>query len=410
MNLIDDRWARRALKHARVLSKGIGARAATSPAEGHAAEYVRDEMRNLGLTNVQLEPFRGAVSAWLPWSVAFSIAAWAMLIGLLFGSVGGLVAALLYLAAAWAIYSELYPAPCTGRGRQAYGYPIRRWLWRGSSQNVVGTVRAAGEAKHQVVLMGYLDSARVSSFWRRKRWQRLSTYFTRLLFLSLLMSAVVLLLAGLTAGLLFYLIALVLILPQIAALLFGIRLGRSPTGPGANNNASGVASLLALAEHLKATPLANTEVLLLATGCRETGGDGLRAFCNGRRERLPDRTFIALEGVGTGDRVVYLTREGLLRRISYSPDSLAHADRAAERCRDKGIDVSAERHWGGPTEMAIISRTGFRGVSINVWPDDGDCVLGRRDAGDIIDTLQTAALARTHTFAWALLQEIDSQQ
>jgi hypothetical protein len=48
MNLIDDRWARRALKHARVLSKGIGARAATSTAEGHAAEYVRDEMRNLG--------------------------------------------------------------------------------------------------------------------------------------------------------------------------------------------------------------------------------------------------------------------------------------------------------------------------------------------------------------------------
>jgi hypothetical protein len=271
-------------------------------------------------------------------------------------------------------------------------------------------VHAVGEVKRQVVLMGYLDSARVSSLWHRKHWRRFSTYLMPFLFLSLLMSAVIFLLAGLTAGLPYYVMALVLFLPQIAALLFGIRLGRSPTGPGANNNASGVASLLALAEHLRETPLANTEVRFLATGCRETGGDGLRAFCDGHRGRLRDWTFIALEGVGTGDRVVYLTREGLLRRVSYSPDSLVHAERAAERCRDKGINVIAERHWGGPTEMAIIARTGLRGLSINVWSDDGDGVAGRRDASDTIDTLQITALAWTHAFAWELLKEIDSQQ
>lgn len=409
MNSTEERWAGRALKHARVLSKGIGARGATSAEEGRAAEYVRDELLGLGLSNVRLEPFQGAASAWLPWSAGFSIAVWAVLIGLLFGPIGGVIAALLYLVSAWTIYRELYPSACSARGLSASGYPVRRWLWRGSSQNVVGVVPAVGEAKRSVVLLSYLDSAHASFFWRNERRQWFFSCLVSFLFLSLLGSATAFVLGAVTAEFLFYVIALLLLFPQIAALLLGIRSERSPVGLGANNNASGIGTVLALAERLKETPLANNEVLLLATGCRETGGDGLRSFCDRHQAMLADCTFVAVEGVGVGDQVVYLTGEGLLRTTSYSPETLAIAERAAKHCQENGIVVNAERHRGRATEMGIIARSGLRGLSINIWPDDSASVTGQRDADDTIDTLQKQALSRAHTFAWALLQEIDTQ-
>ena len=87
-------WARRALEHGRVLSSSIGARGAASDGERRAAGYVRNELRQLGLPTARLEPLRGAVSTWMPWSIAFSLALWGVFAGLLLDQVGGLVARL----------------------------------------------------------------------------------------------------------------------------------------------------------------------------------------------------------------------------------------------------------------------------------------------------------------------------
>jgi hypothetical protein len=212
----------------------------------------------------------------------------------------------------------------------------------------------------------------------------------------------------LTGDVLFYLVAFPLLLPQIATLLASIRFERSPFSPGANNNASGVATLLALAERLKETPLAGTEVWLLATGCRETGKDGLYAFLEYHGTELARTTLIALESVGVGERVVCLTGEGALRTTAYSPTALAFAARAAERCQEASLPVSHRRHRGGPTETGIIARSGLTGIAINVWADDSPGVVNRRQTEDTFETIDTRALAKAHAFAWALLQEIDT--
>jgi hypothetical protein len=393
-------WAQQAHKHIRVLCKGIGPRGATSAGERRAAEYVRDELHRLGLRDVRLESFDGSVSTWLPWAVAFSMAAWGLLIGLLFELVGAIVAALLYLVATWIIYRELYPP--------IKGHSVRRWLWRGESQNTLGVLPPAGPPKRRVVLMSYLDSARCPFFWRQQERRRLISHTVWPLFLSLPVGAIAILSGAITANVAFYFIALILAFPQIAALLTSLYAERSPFSPGANNNASGVGSLLALAERLKKEPLAQTEVWILTTGCRETGRDGVRAFLETHGAALNEAIFIALEGVGTGERLVYLNGEGTLRRTSYPSKTLALAARAAAHCREKGLKVSAQRHRGNPTEMGLVVRRGFAGMTINTWPNDWPGVAGRRQTDDTLDSIEMKAQAGTHTFAWALLQKIDA--
>jgi len=390
-----DEWAKQALAHARVLAKGIGPRGATSEAERRAAEYVRDELHRIGLPDVRLEPFRGAVSSWLPLAVAFSLAAWAMLLGLLLGAVGGVLAALLYALSSWTVFRELYPT--------LNDHPVRRWLWRGDSQNVVGVIAPSGPVERRVALISYLDSARCPFWWRNSHRRRRAGCLALPTFLSLPVCGVSFLLGAVTANTTFYWIAFVGLFPQIAALFVSLRAEHSPVGPGANHNAAGVGTLLALAGRLAATPLTHTEVWLAATGCRETGGDGVRALLQTHASTLSDATFIALEGVGVGERIVYLTAEGFLARTHYHPEACAAGQSAAS-----GQDIAAGQHRGGPTEIGILTRSGFKGIAINMWPQDEDGAAGRRRADDTIENIDCQALAQAHRFAWALLQEIDA--
>jgi hypothetical protein len=399
-----DHWAERALKHVRMLSEEIGTRGATGDGERRAAEYVRDTLTRLGLSQVQLQPFQGAVLGCMPWSTAFSLATWGMLIGLLFGRVGAGLAVAFYLLAAWIIYRELYPTASS-----ISGYPIRRWLWRAESQNVLGVAPSAAEPHRRVVLMSYLDSGRTSSLWDSQRRQRLVGCMRPFLFLSLLLSAGAFFIAGVTTAVVFYFIAFLLLFPQIGALLASLRIERRPFSPGANNNATGAGTLLALAERLTETPLAHTEVWLLATGCRETGGDGIVTFLKAHGATLSAATFVALEGVGVGERVIYLVGERALWNTPYSAETLAFAARAANRCR-VSFPVSAGRHRGGPTETGVIVRGGFAGMAINAWPEGWSTVAARHQSDDTLETIRQETLARVHAFTWRLLEEIDAQQ
>jgi hypothetical protein len=395
-------WGKRALGHVRVLAQEIGARGATSDGERRAAEYVRDQLHGLELSGVRLQPFQGATSGWMPWSIAFSLAAWGMLIGLLFGRTGGAAAVALYLLAAWIIYRELYPT-----AGSISGYPVRRWLWRAESHNVLGVAPPAGAIKQRVVLMSYLDSGRVSSPFENQHGQRRVGCMIPVLFLSLLLSAGTYLMAAITANVVFYFFALLLLFPQIGALLVSLRIERRSFSPGANKNASGLGTLLALAERLTETPLTQTEVWLLATGCRETGGDGVVAFLKAHGRALSNATFVALESVGVGERVIYLTGEGALWSTLYSVETLELAARAADRCR-RSFPINAGRHRSGPTPMGVIVRSGFAGTGINALPEGRAAGDRRHQRDDTFETVHPETLARVHAFAWQLLQEFDT--
>ena len=80
---------------------------------------------------------------------------------------------------------------------------------------------------------------------------------------------------------------------------------------GANDNASGVAVMLTMAEAMSLDAPADTEVLVVATGCEEAGLVGMQSFLRRHKEELARSWIINIDNVGAGD-VKYTTREGML--------------------------------------------------------------------------------------------------
>ena len=94
---------------------------------------------------------------------------------------------------------------------------------------------------------------------------------------------------------------------------------RSETVTGANDNLSGVAGLVGLAELLRERPLPGLRVLLVSCGAEETLQDGIRAFLASHRDELePERTvFVNLDTVGS-PHLVLLEAEGPVRMEPYA--------------------------------------------------------------------------------------------
>ncbi|HWX97746.1 MAG TPA: M28 family peptidase [Solirubrobacteraceae bacterium] len=144
--------------------------------------------------------------------------------------------------------------------------------------------------------------------------------------------------------------------------LFGVALvadvWRSQTVPGANDNLSGVAGLVALAELLRERPLPGLRVLLVSCGAEETLQDGVRAFlARHRHELIPGRTcFVNLDTVGSPHPVM-LEGEGPVWMESYTGpwlrDELAACAERLEIPLQRGFRARAS------TDSVIPSRAGY---------------------------------------------------
>lgn len=141
-------------------------------------------------------------------------------------------------------------------------------------------------------------------------------------------------------------------------------IGRSPTVPGANDNLSGVAVLVALAEKLNTSPAPEgVRVVLASCGAEETLQDGIRAFmARHRGEFAPGKTwFLNFDTVGS-PHLVLLEGEGPAWMEEYADPSFRDL---VERCASE-IGVSVERgiRARASTDSIIPSRAGFPTATI----------------------------------------------
>lgn len=116
-------------------------------------------------------------------------------------------------------------------------------------------------------------------------------------------------------------------------------MARSPVSPGAGDNASGVAAVLALARDLAGGPPADTEVWFLSTGCEEGLAGGMKAFLERHHDELDGRRpfFVCLDALGD-ERLFYATAEGLVTRFPYHPDAIALAQRVTREPEFRDIE------------------------------------------------------------------------
>lgn len=133
---------------------------------------------------------------------------------------------------------------------------------------------------------------------------------------------------------------------------------RSETVPGANDNLSGVAALVALAELLVRQPLRGLDVLLVSCGAEETLQDGVRAFLARHQRELPVGTtwFVNLDTIGSA-HLIQLEAEGPVWMEEYQGPWLRDLlGGCAERL---GVRVRRGYRARASTDSVIPSRAGY---------------------------------------------------
>jgi hypothetical protein len=132
--------------------------------------------------------------------------------------------------------------------------------------------------------------------------------------------------------------------------------------PGASDNATGVAAVLALVERFAAEPLEGAEVLAVLTGCEESGMGGMAAWMRAEGTALDPATtlVLGLDTLGAGEPIV-LRAEGPLWPERYRVADLDWADRGARRA---GQSPPRRFRIGGWTDPILAVHAGLPTISL----------------------------------------------
>ncbi|MFZ0088568.1 MAG: M28 family peptidase [Solirubrobacteraceae bacterium] len=138
---------------------------------------------------------------------------------------------------------------------------------------------------------------------------------------------------------------------------------RSPIVPGANDNLSGVAVLVALAERLRAAPIEGLRVVLASCGAEEVIQGGIYGFARRHFPALPrDRTwFLNLETVGS-PKLILLEGEGPVMMEDYHDRGFR--DLIARTAHDAGTPLIRGLRARNSTDAVIPSRAGYPTATI----------------------------------------------
>jgi acetylornithine deacetylase/succinyl-diaminopimelate desuccinylase-like protein len=139
-------------------------------------------------------------------------------------------------------------------------------------------------------------------------------------------------------------------------------IARSDVVPGANDNLSAVAVLLALARTLGERPQPGVRVLLVSTGSEESFMEGMQGFMRRHRATLdPQRTTVlCLECVG-GPMLTLIEAEGMLRMRPYSSSARARVAQAAQAA---GVELVRGLRTVLATDALIALTRGYAAVTL----------------------------------------------
>jgi Peptidase family M28 len=380
---------------------GFENRLAGTDAERRAASHLAGRLRSLG-RRVEVEPTYVHPQAPLIWAAHAAIAFVGSLVAVSEPAVGFA----LVLLAATSLYLDL----------NTRLYLLRQLFFRRASQNVVSP-GTNPDAPARILLVAHYDAGRTGWIHRPKqvaRAARFTRFFgfppTRLLFWSV--ALLLPMLGARMAGLDSNLVAILQLPPTLLLLvamflLVDIQLSR--VVPGANDNASGVAVALSLAERLRDEPAEHLDVWVLLTGGEECGAEGFRSFIRARRKELDSEStlVLAIDSVGAGE-VRWVAAEGLTvsfdmdRRLVELCAAVAEADREAENEYRAG---PVRRGVGGDALAARVA--GWRATAITCLEPGAAVPANHHLPTDLPDAIDPAAVDRAEHFALDLIRALD---
>jgi peptidase M28-like protein len=322
-------------------------RPSASEGERRAAEWVADRMRAHGAP-ARVETERAHGGYWGP----LTMLSLAGVLGALAGGRSRLAGAALAGAAAAGVWDDI-----SGGGHHA-----RRLLPHRDAFNVVAEM-GPEDAARTVVLVAHHDAAKSGLIFHPGIpafvWRRYPALIQRNDTSPPLMFPVfggpALAALGSLAGNRVARIAGGVISAGAAAVIGQI--GSTNVVPGANDNATGVVSLLELARRLAEQPTANVRVLLVSTGSEESFMEGMQAFMRRHGPALPQRdTFVlAVDTVGS-PHLTAIRGEGMLVMNDYPRECLDLVDRAAA---DLDISLFPNLRLRNATDGLIALKQGY---------------------------------------------------
>jgi hypothetical protein len=338
--------SRRALIERVVRELASYERPSASEGERRAAEWVADELRAAGCRDVRVEEERAHGGYWWPLGLLNVGSALAAMLGRLPAAlVGGVASA--------AVYDDV------GGGRLWFR---RRTLPHRPTWNVVAEAGDA-DAPRTVVFVSHHDAAH-SGLVFHPALPRLGMRLVPELHARANQSIPII--YGTFLGPLLLALWGVLGLRRLRGLgLFFsagataamANIGASRVVPGANDNLSSVAVIVALAHELAEAPLLGVRLILLSTGSEEGFMEGMQGFGRRHFPELDQATteFVCLECVGSPELCV-VEAEGMLRMRHYaerSREKLAEAGAAA------GVQLTRGLRTVAATDALIALRAGY---------------------------------------------------
>jgi hypothetical protein len=371
-------------------------------AERRAAKELEARLRGVG-REARTEPIR----VWPSYALTHLIHATAAIAGGVLAVSHPLPAAIVLLVAALSTFGDL-----TGTF-----YLARRLTPRRASQNVVSV--EDGDRPGTLVLVAHYDAARTGAAFGSRLTERravLGKLLRRPIgpFEPFFWSIVVLLacaglrLAGIdsTAVTAVQFAATVVLIVSVPLLIDVLLSGVSP---GANDNASGVATVLRLAERYGGD-LDHFDVWVLLTGAGESMSQGMRAWMRGHRRELRSTTtaFLCVDEVGVGT-VRYRRREGFVIALSAHRDLVALCDRiASEDEEDDGRYRARPLVYRSAGDGYHARARGFPAITVSC-ANALDYAPHHHRATDTPDNLDAAALERAFGFCSELVELIDER-
>jgi hypothetical protein len=282
---------------AEALIDEVGPRPAGSDAERRAARHLAGRLEVLG-REVVVEPF----SVWPAWPVGYTVNLIVAIVGSVLSVSSATLGTGLVLLATVLTFLDLSGITPT----------TRRLLGRRASQNVVSW--GERERPGALLLVAHYDSGPT------RTWPLRPVFWAQLA----LLACCVLRVGGMSGTAL----TVAQFLPTVALIVYVpllLDIALSPAAPGENDNASGVALVLRLAERLDFMEGFGVHVLL--TGSQKAMAQGMRAFLKTHGKQFArDRTVVLnLDRVGSGE-LELTKKEGPLLTVRSHPQLVGLMD------------------------------------------------------------------------------------
>jgi len=376
------------------LAVEIGPRGAGTPAEKKAAEFIAGRFEERGL-EVSTEEFSCIDTYSYLYIVYLSIA-------IVFGFLSYWL---------WFVY---FAAPVVLLNALAFAFDLEtfpvvsRVLPHKKSRNVIGEL-PADDGRVGLVVVAHYDSARSALSFGPNMVKNFRLSFSMMIgsifMVALLTFAnlIVRLAAGYTS-IWIWIATLVfcayLLVPL--AIMIHREIAMDYT-PGANDNASGVVAMLALADKVTDEESRLPGVMFVATGAEEVGTAGMIEFLKRHGESIADSLIINLDNLGNG-HLCYIDEEGMLLGHNSSPVLLWMADSVALKKRMPAWKTSYRLL---STDATPALARGYKAMSVMAFDDDGRLPNWHWQS-DTADNVNMENLELARAFLWNLAKRIET--